>query len=81
MNATRGTLATRATGTAFEILYQPRAVPDSATPPGKRGPKVNPDQSYKAKVLRAFENSAPNFNTHIATQADSIRTASIKGKL
>lgn len=71
-------LAARAVGTAFAILYAPRAVPNSCT---ASSPKVNPDQSNKAKVLRDLENSAPNFNVPIATQADSLRTAAIKGKL
>lgn len=33
------TLAERAKGTPFAILYEPRATPDSAQEPGKRGPK------------------------------------------
>lgn len=32
-------LAERAKGTPFAILYEPRAIPDSANAPGKRGPK------------------------------------------
>lgn len=81
--AEREARAMRATGTAWAILYARRAVPDSATAPKKIGPKpkVNADQSYKAKVLRALAGSAPNFNTPIATKADSMRTAAIKGKL
>jgi hypothetical protein len=79
----RSTLAMRANGTAFAILYEPRAIPDTATPPKKTGPKpkVNPDQSYKAKVLRDLDNSAPNFNVQIASKADSLRTQAIKGRL
>lgn len=33
------TLADRAKGTPFAILYEPRTVPDSQTAPLKRGPK------------------------------------------
>lgn len=75
--------AMRATGTAFAILYAPRTIPDTATAPQKRGPKpkVNADQSYKAKVLRDLDNSKPAFNVAIATQKERDRTASIKGRM
>lgn len=49
------------------------------TAPKKTGPKPKRDQSHKAKLLRDLENSAPAFNVPIATQADSERTASIRG--
>lgn len=74
-------LAMRATGTAFEILYQPRAIPNTAQAPKKTGPKPKRDQSHKAKLLRDLENTAPAFNTPIATQADSDRTQAIKGRM
>jgi len=88
------TLATRATGTAFEILYAPRSIPDSAVAPKRPGPKTKLSKAQQsaislespaerrarqAKELQA--NHEPNFNVPIATAADSMRTAAIKGKL
>lgn len=69
--------AMRANGTAFAILYEPRAIPDRVKPRIRNNPK----RTYTDKVLRDLENTAPAFNTRIATQADSRRTAAIKGKL
>jgi hypothetical protein len=86
-----GNLATRATGTAFEILYTPRSIPDSAVAPKRPGPKTKLSKAQqsaislespaerRARQLQA--NHAPNFNVPIATAADSRRTAAIKGKL
>ncbi len=70
--AEREARAMRATGTAFEILYQPRAVADSQTPPQKRGPKP---------AAGAAKNSAPNFNVPIAKTQDTVRRQAIQGKL
>lgn len=84
-------LAMRAKGTAFEILYEPRALPNSARAPKKTGPKPRPSKVQQAansletpaersaRLLQA--NRAPAFNVPIATQADSIRTAAIKGRM
>jgi hypothetical protein len=83
-------LAARAVGTAFAILYAPRAVPDSAKPPKKTGPKARLSKVQQSAIAletpaerrarQLLGNSAPNFNVPIATQADSLRTAAIKGR-
>lgn len=75
------TLADRAKGTAFAILYEPRATPDSAQAPLKSGPK-----SHKPKVrpgwagLQPLQNVAPGFNTPISTREQSARTSRIRGR-
>ena len=66
------TRADRAKGTAFEVIYQPRAVPNTATAPKKRGPKP------KRLGLTALENVAPAFNTPLPTQASRDRSLAIK---
>lgn len=86
----RTTLAMRANGTPFAILYEPRAIPNTSTAPKKRGPKPNKSKAQKSAMAletpaerRARQlqvNSSPNFNVPIATQADSLRTAVIKGR-
>ena len=66
------TRADRAKGTAFAILYQPSAVPNTATAPKKRGPKP------KRCNLTALDNSAPAFNTPLPTKASQDRSNAIK---
>lgn len=66
------TRADRAKGTAFEILYQPRAIPNTATAPKKRGPKP------RRCGLTALENVAPAFNTALPTKASQDRSQAIK---
>lgn len=75
------TLADRAKGTAFAILYQPRAIPDSAQPPKKTGPKPNKAKAHPAWAgLQPLENMAPAFNTPITTREQCDRTARIRGR-
>jgi len=58
----------------FDILGRPKA-PLKPSPPRNR-------QGHTFTPLRGpVKNSAPNFNVPIATAADSMRTAAIKGKL
>lgn len=73
------TLETRAKGTAFEVLYAPRAEPNTATPPKKRGPKprIKPHQATGPRLM-PLTNSAPGFNTPLATQASLDRSQAIK---
>lgn len=66
----------RSMGGPFDVLYAPRSKAPRERKPAKKKPNLTATQ----KTLRALENSAPNFNVPIATQADSLRTAQIKGK-
>jgi hypothetical protein len=66
----------RSMGGAFDALYVERAKVAKAKTPKKRGPKGS--KSYHAKVLRDLENVAPNFNTPIASRADSERNTAIR---
>lgn len=75
------TIAERAKGTAFEVIYQPRATPDSAQPPKKTGPKAHKAKSHPAWAgPQPLENVAPGFNTPIATREQSDRTSRIRGR-
>ena len=60
-------------GGPFDILYRPRVEWGTAVAPKKRGPKP------KAK-LTPVVNTAPSFNTQIATTADSQRTRKVRGR-
>jgi len=66
----------RSMGGPFDELYRERA-PLREPKPKKRSTNL----SRKGKVLRDLENVAPAFNIAIGSQADSMRTAAIKGKL
>jgi len=44
------TLAQRANGTPFAILYQPRAIPNSARAPGKTGPRSNGSKAQQSAI-------------------------------
>ncbi len=64
----------RSMGGPFDILYAPRAVPTSAKPRGKPGPKL------RRAVLRAPTNTAPNFNTPIPTKEQDAKTRQVRGR-
>lgn len=75
------TLADRAKGTAFEVIYQPRATPDSAQPAKKSGPKPSGRKAHAAwSGLKPLDNVAPNFNTPITTREQAARTSRIRGR-
>lgn len=75
------TLADRAKGTAFAVLYAPRAVPDSCQPPKKTGPKAHQAKKQPTCTgLQPLENLAPAFNTPIASREQSARTSRIRGR-
>lgn len=83
-------LAMRAKGTAFEILYLPRAIPNSARAPKKTGPKTRPSRVQQAAMAletpaerRARQlqaNRAPAFNVPITTTEQADRTRAIQGR-
>lgn len=64
---------------AFDVLYAPRAQPDSATPPKKTGPKPRPSAREQARAILS-DNAAMPFNVQIASQASSERTKAIRGR-
>lgn len=66
--------AARSAGTAFAILYAPRANAGPPPAPNRQGHNAN------SRFRGDPKNSAPNFNTPIATKTDSLRTAAIKGR-
>jgi hypothetical protein len=80
----------RATGTAFAILYEPRATPGSAQAPKKTEPKPRPSKvqqaansletpaERRARMLQS--NSAPQFNVPITTTEQADRTRAIQGR-
>lgn len=75
------TIAERAKGTAFEVIYQPRAIADRCQPPKKTGPKAHKAKTRPAWAgLQPLENVAPNFNTPITTREESARTSRIRGR-
>jgi hypothetical protein len=74
------TLVDHAKGTAFAILYQPRAIPDSTQPPKKSGPKPKLRTVPTGPHLIRPENTAPGFNTPITSSAQSDRTSRIRGR-
>ncbi len=75
------TLADRAKGTAFEVIYQQRAVPDSCRPPKKTGPKPSSAKKHAAWAgLQSVENVAPGFNIPITTREQTARTSRIRGR-
>jgi hypothetical protein len=43
-------IAQRANGTPWAILYQPRAIPNSAKPPGKTGPRSNGSKAQQSAI-------------------------------
>ena len=71
----------RSKGGAFDVLYAPRAVPDSATAPKKTGPKPTVAVAPTCKPrLTAPVNTAPAFNTPIPTREACARTSRIRGR-
>lgn len=58
------TIAMRATGTAFQILYEPRAIPNSKPAPKKTGPK--PKFSKAQESARSMETSTERAARHAA---------------
>lgn len=57
-------IAMRATGTAFQILYEPRAIPNSKAAPKKTGPK--PKLSKAQESARSMETSTERAARHAA---------------
>lgn len=58
----------RSSDNAFSILYQPRAIPDSKSPPRKRGPR--PSKHYQ--TLTAFETPEERKARHKAEKEAKI---------
>jgi hypothetical protein len=46
----QNTLAQRANGTPWAIIYQPRAIPNSARAPGKTGPRTNGTKAQQSAI-------------------------------
>ena len=76
-DAAHSTLAMRANGTPFAILYEARAIPDSAKPPGKPGPRSNGTKAAKTALI-LVTNAYSDVGRNCPTQAD--RTSVITGK-
>jgi hypothetical protein len=46
----QATLAQRANGTPWAIIYMPRAIPNSARAPGKTGPRSNGSKAQQSAI-------------------------------
>ena len=67
------TLAQRANGTPFQILYESRAIPDSATPPKKQGPRSNGTKAEQSAI--SFE--TPEERTERRLKVKAAKTAKV----
>lgn len=75
------TLADRAKGTAFAVLYEQRCNPASAQPTCKAKPEAEkPKLRTVWAGLQPLENVAPCFNTPITTSTQAARTSRIRGR-
>ena len=78
--------ADRARGTAFEIIYAPRAEPRAHKIAQKTGPMPRPQQTTpqrtaREKTIAALRDNAGHvFCVAIATPADGDKTMRIKGR-
>ena len=74
MSATaQSTLAQRANGTPFSILYEPRAIPDSAKPPGKPGPRSKAAKAQQSAI--SFE--TPEERTERRLKVKAAKTSQV----
>lgn len=64
----------------FDILSRPRAVPDTARAPKKRGPKPSIRERVIASLRDPGERRPTAFNVDILNQAESDRTQSIRNR-